>query len=134
MNTLNSKFFLQHSPANVQMVTGEDIEALEDQWVSIKHKMNTKDLNDLQSSLVEYVPITSNKSQMRRLQSEGKPIVEAKQQPLQITFLKYSILDWSFTDDVSGEKIPVNMDTIGMLDARIGDSLYEIINSNNPLL
>ena len=133
MTTPRNKFFIQHNPENILIVDVNDIEILEGEYIKLRYKFNTGDLGKLQQNLVEIEPISGNRKAMRRLQQSGEPTFTTRAKPVQVEYLKMGILEWSFTDEDTGEAIPVTEENIGLLDPRIGDALYNILNDNNPL-
>ena len=131
-----NKFFVQDVESNKVTLTKEQIPELEDQWVVIKEKLSTKDQSNLQSRLysIEIEQTQLSRAERRRQGRQNNQATQKITMNSQVPIvLELAILDWSFTDDETGAKIPVTFDNIEKLLPIIADGIYDAVDQNNPL-
>lgn len=126
----NNKFFVS---SQTDTLTKEDIPALEEDWITIKSKLNQKDQEEMQQHQIEIEMVATSRAEARRMQRAGKSPMQTSYRSATSFLLSLAIIDWSFMDSETNSKIPITLENIHQLDPRLAEALNEEIDARNPM-
>lgn len=130
----NKHFIPKDNALNQERLTQEEIPQLEDgEWILIKKKLTTSDWEKHQQQQFEWEVKAQSRSELQRMQASGQNPVDIRYKASTAHLLSLAILDWSFTDEATGEKIPITLETLGQMDWALSQSIQAAVDARNPI-
>jgi len=129
----DNRFFISDNGTNQETLTKEQIPELEDDWVTIKKKLTTNDFSKMQANLIQYEAVATTRAEAQRMKITGQSPVKLNYNPDTAFLLELAIIDWSFKDGITGEKIPITITTLGQMDPSLANKLQAEIDDRNPI-
>ncbi len=128
---------LRRSMDSSKFFVGDEVDRIpleDDNWVDLKRKLTIGDQDVLAQRLFDVEMVGLNREERRKLQkgSDGGGQMRARYMHSTVALLHVAIVDWSFTNG-TGEKIPLNEQSLRRLDPEVANFLYEEIDKRNPL-
>lgn len=128
---INNAFFTD--PNSRDRLTREEIPELGDQWIEIKSVLSLADHDRLKASLVQMEIKATTRAESRRLRAAGESPVDTTYNPSTAALLHLAIVDWSFVDNNTGEKVAITLDIIGQMAPSLALELEAEIDKRNPM-
>lgn len=130
----NKHFIPKDNALNQESLGPEELPQLsEGEWILIKKKLTTLDWEKHQQQQFEYEVKAQSRSELQRIRASGQNPVDIRYKASTAHLLSLAILDWSFTDEVSGEKIPITLETLNQMDWGLSQSIQAAIDARNPI-
>ena len=130
---LNHRFFIPQDGLNQEKLTSEEIPELGDDWVLIKKKLTTNDFTKMQGKIIQYETLAKTRAEAQRMKIAGESPVKMSYNPDTAFLLSVAILDWSFMDETTQQKVPITVDSLGNMDPTLANLIQAQIDIRNPM-